>query len=134
MRVRPHGYAVTVRRANAPDLSRLLRRPQRDELVAAVADPVWQKTGIRLEFDEHTTLEHGYGVAIFQTTTGRYRSIRQLYGVMRPSPDSVHRLPKEVPVFVRNAREADALIKTGAVETGRVVHFDLPDYEQLSLI
>ncbi|MEO6083420.1 MAG: hypothetical protein ABIQ18_09970 [Umezawaea sp.] len=37
-----------------------------DELVAAVADPVWQKKGIRLEFDENVTREHAYGVAIFQ--------------------------------------------------------------------
>lgn len=107
---------------------------QIDELVAAVAGPEWQKTGIRLEFDEHTTPEHAYGVAIFYQKTNRYGSIRQLYGVMRPSPASLHRLPKQVPVFVRNAREAGALIETGAIEPSRVIHFDLPDYEQLSLI
>ncbi|MGH3757223.1 competence protein CoiA [Actinophytocola sp.] len=100
---------------------------QVDELRAAVADPVWKKDGIRLEFDSHgPPASCGYGIAI-------YRS-RQLYGVLRPSPASLHRVPRIVPVFVRNAREAHLLTETGRIEPDRVIHFDLPEYEQLSLI
>jgi competence protein CoiA len=100
---------------------------QVDEMRTAVADPVWKKDGIRLEFDSQgPTASCGYGIAI-------YRS-RQLYGVLRPSPASLHRVPRIVPVFVRNAREAHLLTDTGKIEPDRVVHFDLPEYEQLSLI
>lgn len=35
-------------------------------------------------------------------------------------------------IFVRNQREADLLIAQG-VDPSLVVHFDLPDFEQLNL-
>ncbi|GAA3299133.1 hypothetical protein GCM10020295_36540 [Streptomyces cinereospinus] len=35
-------------------------------------------------------------------------------------------------VFVRNAREAELVIEQG-VDAANVVHFDLPDYEQMHL-
>ncbi|MGH3568391.1 MAG: hypothetical protein ACRDRH_20655 [Pseudonocardia sp.] len=95
---------------------------QSDELLAAVADPVWRKTGSCLEFDEDVTREHAYGVAIFRKA-GRYRDRRELYGGHASQPGLLHRLPPEVPVFVRNAHEAAALIETGAIAPDRVVHF-----------
>ncbi|MEU5850472.1 competence protein CoiA family protein [Saccharopolyspora shandongensis] len=104
---------------------------QDQQLRTAVADPVWKKEATRLTFDDHgPTAECGYGIPI-------YRPVRwgtQLYGVLRPCPASLHRVPRSVPVFVRNAREAQLLTESGAIESDRVIHFDLPDYEQLSLI
>ena len=58
----------------------------------------------------------------------------RLRGILRPSPTSLHRLPPAVLVFVRNSREAQAIIETGQIEPGRVTHFNLPDHEQLCLI
>ncbi|XVS67853.1 competence protein CoiA family protein [Actinosynnema sp. CA-299493] len=100
---------------------------QVDELRAAVCDPVWKQEGIRLVFDpQGPALTYGHGIAISRN--------RQLYGVLRPSPASLHRVPRGVPVFVRNAHEARELIDTGKIRADRVVHFDLPEFEQLSLI
>lgn len=59
---------------------------------------------------------------------------RRLHGILRPSPASLHRLPTTVTVFVSNAREAQLLTDTGKIERARIVHFDLPDHEQMSLI
>lgn len=99
---------------------------QLQQLCTAVADPVWNKEGIRLQFDPEPSADNGYGIAI-------YRS-RQLYGIVRPSPASLHRVPRTVPVFLRNAREAQLITDTGTIAPDRVLHFDFPDFEQLSLI
>jgi competence protein CoiA len=102
-----------------------LSTAQMEQLCAAVSDPVWTKDGIHVAFDTEPSAEHGHGIAIHRT--------RRLYGVLRPSPVSLHRLPPTVPVFVRNAREARLLTDTGLIEAQRIVHFDLPKFEQLSL-
>lgn len=99
---------------------------QFQQLCAAVADPVWKREGIRVQFDQEPTADNGYGIAI-------YRS-RRLYGILRPSPASLHRVSRTVPVFLRNAREAQQIIDTGAIAPDRIIHFDFPDFEQLSLI
>jgi hypothetical protein len=39
-----------------------------------------------------------------------------------------------VSVFARHAREAQLLTDTGKIDPARVIHFDLPDHEQMSLI
>jgi hypothetical protein len=39
-----------------------------------------------------------------------------------------------VPVFLRSAREAQLITGTGTIAPDRVIHFDFPDFEQLSLI
>ncbi|MFB6725549.1 competence protein CoiA [Kribbella sp. NPDC056345] len=70
--------------------------------------------------------EHAYGTAIQLGT--------RLYGVVRPSPTSMQRLPGQLRVFVLNAREAQLLLETGKVMTEQMVHFDFPDDEQLSLL
>lgn len=104
-----------------------LSAAQGEQLRAAVAGPLWKKEASRVDFDSRgPTADHAYGIAIYQN----YR----LYGILRPSPASLHRLPPRVPVFVRNAREARQIIEAGSVDPDRVVHFDLPDGEQLSLL
>ncbi|WP_229403307.1 hypothetical protein [Micromonospora okii] len=72
------------------------------------------------------TVDSAYGIAIYIR--------RRPHGIPRPSPASLHRLPPVVPVYVRNAREAHELIRTGNIEPARVVHFNLPDHEQMSLM
>lgn len=98
------------------------------ELREAVAAPVWKDHATKVHFDPQptTSAEYGYGIAVFL----RHR----LYGILRPAPASLHRIPAKVPVFVRNAREAAVLIATEHIDPARVVHFDLPDHEQMSLI
>jgi hypothetical protein len=97
------------------------------QLRAAVADPLWKRDLARVEFDPHgATADNGYGIAIYVR--------RRLHGILRPSPASSRRLPPAVPVFVRNAREAQLLTGTGNIDPARVVQFDLPDHEQMSLI
>ncbi|WP_433273977.1 hypothetical protein ACQPZF_20480 [Actinosynnema sp. CS-041913] len=81
-----------------------LSATQREELFTAVRDrlqgaepgPTRRRTGSRPELDEQPTRGHA------------------------------HRLPDEVPVFVRNAREARQLTDTGAITAERVIAFDLP--------
>ncbi|WP_261562770.1 competence protein CoiA family protein [Frankia tisae] len=103
-----------------------LSSTQLEQFRAAVTGSL-RKKGLRVEFDsEGPTVENAYGIAIYQ----RYRR----YGVLRPSPASMHRLPSAVPVFVRNAREAQQIIDTEKIDPGRVIHFDLPDGEQLLLL
>ncbi|MFJ8691058.1 competence protein CoiA family protein [Micromonospora wenchangensis] len=100
---------------------------QVQELRDAVAEPLWKNQATRAEFDtQGTSADNAYGIAIYVR--------RRLHGVLRPSPASLHRLPPVVPVYVRNTREAHELINTGNIEPARVVHFDLPDHEQMSLI
>ena len=104
-----------------------LSAQQHQQLRAAVADPLWKKGLTRAEFDpQGPTAEHGYGIAVFVH--------RILYGILRPSPASLHRLPRDVTVFVRNAREARLLADTAHLDGVRVVHFVLPDHEQITLL
>jgi competence protein CoiA len=98
---------------------------QLQELCAAVAGPVWRGEGARVEFDREPAAGSGYGIAAYQS--------RRLYGILRPSPASLHRVPPAVPVFLRNAREAQQIIEAGVIAPERVVHFDLPDHEQTPL-
>lgn len=100
---------------------------QIQELHDAVADPLWKKGATRVEFKrEEATAATAYGIPAYV----RHR----LYGILRPSPASLHRLPPAVPVFVRNGREAQLIADTGKVDATRIVHFNLPDHEQMPLI
>ncbi|WP_199523902.1 hypothetical protein [Micromonospora craterilacus] len=71
-------------------------------------------------------LDSAYGIAIYIR--------RRLHGVLRPSPPSLHRLSHTVLVYVRNCREAELLAGTGTIDPARIIHVDLSDHEQLSLI
>lgn len=92
----------------------------------AVAGPVLKREGTRLQFDEKAAAGNGYGIAA--------RRKGRLYGILRPSPASLHKVPDDVPVYVRNAREARQITDTAVIAPDRVVHFDLPDFEQQTLI
>lgn len=70
--------------------------------------------------------EHAFGTAVYVRN--------RLYGVLRPSPPSLHRLPRDVVVFALNAREAALLVDTGQISAERAVFLDFPDAEQLSLM
>ncbi|MER6756590.1 competence protein CoiA family protein [Micromonospora echinofusca] len=104
-----------------------LSAAQIHELREAVAEPLWKTHAARPEFDaQGPAPDRAYGIAIY---------IRErLHGVLRPSPASLHRLPPAVWVYVRNAREAQQLAGTGTIDTARIVYFNLPDHEQMSLI
>ncbi|MCN0179973.1 hypothetical protein [Salinispora arenicola] len=92
-----------------------------------MTEPLWKKEAVRAEFDAlGVTKDSAYGIAVYTR--------RRLHGILRPSPASLHRLPSAVPVYVRNAREAHQLTETGNIDPARVVHFNLPDHEQMSLI
>lgn len=82
---------------------RQVSREQVQELRDAVAAPEWKKNAARLEFDDPPSADTAYGVGIYL----RHR----LYGILRPSPASVHRLHNSVHIFVRNAREAQLIIR-----------------------
>ncbi|RKR88437.1 competence protein CoiA-like protein [Micromonospora pisi] len=105
----------------------VLSPAQVQELRDAVAEPLWKKQATRAEFDaQGASADSAYGIAIYTR--------RRLHGILRPSPASLHRLPPVVLIYVRNAREAHQLTDTGNVDPGRVIHFNLPDHEQMSLI
>lgn len=99
---------------------------QLQQLRDAVSTPLWNKKGARVEFATQATADTAYGFPAYLRS--------QLYGILRPSPASLRRLPPAVPVFVRHDREAQLLTSTGQIDPARVVHFDLPDHEQMSLI
>lgn len=97
------------------------------ELVDAVAAlSLKEKSARAAPRDNQTVVEYAYGVPLY--AAGR------LYGVVRPYPASVPRwsFHRSTRVFVRNAREAELVIEQG-VDAANVVHFDLPDYEQMHL-
>jgi hypothetical protein len=98
------------------------------ELHNKIAEYVWRnEMGKTASIDtDGPRKEHAYGTAIQLGT--------QLYGVVRPSPASMQRLPGQLRVFVLNAREAQLLLETGKVTAEQIVHFDFPDDEQLSLL
>ncbi|MBN1171688.1 MAG: hypothetical protein JXA67_05900 [Micromonosporaceae bacterium] len=92
-----------------------------------MAAPVWRHQAARVEFDgPNAAAGNAYGIAVYLR--------RRLYGILRPSPASLHRLPPDVAVFVRNAREAQRIIDTGKIDPMRVVHFNMPDHEQMTLL
>ncbi|MEV4281481.1 competence protein CoiA family protein [Actinoplanes xinjiangensis] len=100
---------------------------QIQELHDAVAGPLWKKEATRVAFKrDEAAAATAYGIPAYV----RHR----LYGILRPSPASLHRLPPAVPVFVRNGREAQLIADTGKVDATRIVHFNLPDHEQMPLI
>ncbi|GAA4522584.1 hypothetical protein GCM10023191_102040 [Actinoallomurus oryzae] len=70
--------------------------------------------------------DFAYGIPVY---TGRH-----LYGVIRPCPHSLGRLPTSSRIFVRNAREKALITATGLVNADLVTHFDLPDHEQTTLL
>lgn len=105
---------------------------QVEELRTAVVLHVRKRDAAHIEFDSRgPTAEYGHGVAVLQRHP---RHGVQVCAILRPSPASAHRLPRRLPVFMRNAGEARLITGTGGVHPGRVVHFDLPEGEQLSLM
>ncbi|MET8997176.1 competence protein CoiA family protein [Amycolatopsis sp. NPDC004169] len=98
------------------------------ELRDKVTEYVWLRERTRTIFfvAAGPEAEYAFGTAVYVRN--------RLFGVLRPSPPSLHRLPRGVVVFALNAREAALLVGTGQVSAEQVVSFDFPDAEQLSLI
>jgi len=95
--------------------------------MTSLAELLWRKQATNAEFDTRgVTTDSVYGIAIYTR--------QRLHGILRPSPASLHRLPPVVPVYVRNARETHQLTDTGNIDPARVIHFNLPDHEQMSLV
>ncbi|MEV0237822.1 competence protein CoiA family protein [Nonomuraea sp. NPDC050786] len=92
--------------------------------VAALA--VSERTARALPVSGQVDREHGYGIAVH---TGRL-----LYGVVRPCPHSLGRLPTSTRIFVRNAREKALITAMDLVDADLVTHFNLPDHEQTALL
>ncbi|MEV6319194.1 competence protein CoiA family protein [Streptomyces sp. NPDC051776] len=105
---------------------------QVEELFAVVSDKAWKEERLPVQVPEDrspsATLAYGVPVRI-----QRRRHFTDLYGVIRPCPALVAVSPGLLSeqVFVRNAGEADELVANG-VAREKIVHFDLPDHEQLS--
>lgn len=109
-----------------------LSAAQVEQLRAAVAEQVRKEEATHIEFDSRgPTADYGHGVAIFQHH--RLHGLR-LRGIIRPSPRSAHRIPQGLQIFMRNDREARLIENTGKIESHRVVHLNLPEGEQLSLM
>ena len=105
---------------------------QIEELRTAVVLHERKWNAAHVEFDSRgPTADCGHGVAVLRRHP-RYGV--QVCGILRPSPTSAHRPPRRLPVFMRNAGEARLITGAGGVDPGRVVHFDLPEGEQLSLM
>jgi hypothetical protein len=98
------------------------------ELRTSVAEYLWKR-----ELTKATTFDPAGPTAGLAYGTAVHLRGR-LYGVLRPSPASLHRLPRNIPVFVLNTREARMLTDTGKVTNEQVISFDFPDEEQLSLL
>lgn len=99
---------------------------QWQELLAAIADQSLKQLGKRAApTGSQTQAEYAYGIPLY--AAGR------LYGVARPHPGSLHRLIGTAPIFVRSAREAEQILAHEGIDTDRVIHFNLPDHEQLEL-
>ncbi|GAA1983132.1 hypothetical protein GCM10009754_70270 [Amycolatopsis minnesotensis] len=98
------------------------------ELCDKVTEHVWLKERTKtISFAAAgPTIEFAFGTAVYVRN--------RLYGVLRPSPSSLHRLPRDVVIFALNAREAALLVGPGPVSAERVVFFDFPEAEQLSLM
>jgi hypothetical protein len=101
---------------------------QVQELLSAIAElSSREKAGTTQPVDQHKlTREHAYGIPIMAG--------RGLFGVARPCPESLRswRARSRTRIFVRNQREAD-LVTAQGVNPSQVVHFDLPEYEQMHL-
>jgi competence protein CoiA len=106
------------------DVSEARQRELRDKVI----DHVWLKERTKtISFaTSGPAVEFAYGTAVYVRD--------RLYGVLRPSPLSLHRLTREVVVFMLNAREGARCVDTGLVPAERVVFFDFPDAEQLQLL
>lgn len=85
-----------------------------------------ERTSRALPGSDEGDREHAYGIAVY---TGR-----RLYGVVRPCPHPLGRLPTSTRIFVRNAHEKALITATDLVNADLVTHFDLPDHEQTTLL
>lgn len=105
-----------------------LSETRQHELRDKVTEHVWLKERTKtISFAaDGPTIEFAFGTAVYVRN--------RLYGVLRPSPPSLHHLPRDIIVFALNAREAALLVNTGLVAAERVVFFDFPKAEQLSLM
>jgi len=99
---------------------------QWQELQGAIVGYCLKHAAARAEIEQgQTQAQLAYGVVV--------RAGGRLYGLARPHPGSLHRLTAPVWIFVRNAREAELILAQGKVDAERVIHFGLPDHEQLQL-
>ncbi len=104
---------------------------QQTELFAAVAEYAWRESSARVEVPEKPMMwtQYARGVPIYVTDKRR-----TLYGIVRPCPDLIADCPTltEKLVLVRSAHEARELATL--LPQGRIVHLDLPEHEQLTMI
>lgn len=105
-----------------------LSTAQIDELRDVVAEAVWAEKASRAVFDTRGVhAENAYGIGVYV----RHRP----YAILRPSPASLHRLVYDDDlIFVRNQREAHQIHEATGARRLRIIHFDLPDHEQMILM
>ncbi|WP_225804241.1 competence CoiA family protein [Streptomyces sp. NK15101] len=107
-----------------------LSQEQHTELLAAIAGYACRTSGVRVGIPERPMIwpQYAYGISIH--TADKQRT---LYCVVRPCPALITACPdiaKEL-VLTRSTQEAREL--TDALPTGRIVHLDLPEHEQLTM-
>lgn len=99
---------------------------QIQQLLDAVVDRLWREQAVRVAVDRDLLPDFAFGMAVYTR--------HQLSGIVRPCPTSLHRLPRGGLVFARNAREARQIRDATRIEAPRLVHFDLPDHQQMTLL
>ncbi|WP_432089348.1 competence protein CoiA family protein [Streptomyces sp. bgisy095] len=108
-----------------------LSSKQQTKLLPAVAEYAWRTSSLRLEIPEELKIwpQYAYGVPLF----ARDRR-RTLYGIVLPCPDlaaSCPGLAGEL-ILARSAWEERELAQV--LPANRVVHLDLPEHEQLTMV
>ncbi|MGW3558152.1 hypothetical protein ACWDNT_12420 [Streptomyces sp. NPDC000963] len=108
-----------------------LSSKQQTELLPAVAEYAWRTSSLRLEILEELKFwpQYAYGVPLFEK--GRRRN---LYGIVLPCPDLAASCPalKGELILARSASEERELAQV--LPENRIVHLDLPEHEQLTMI
>ncbi|MFC7794779.1 competence protein CoiA family protein [Streptomyces cinereoruber] len=108
-----------------------LSSKQQTELLPAVAEYAWRTSSLRLEVPEELKIwpRYSYGVPLF----ARDRR-RTLYGIVLPCPDLAASCPalKGELILARIASEERELAQV--LPENRIVHLDLPEHEQLTML
>lgn len=105
--------------------------PQQTELFAVVAEYAWRESSLRGEVPEKPVMWPQYARGVPVRVADKRRT---LYGTVRPCPGLVAACPTlaEELVLVRSAHEAREL--AAVLPQGRILHLDLPEHEQLTMI
>ncbi|WP_435191750.1 competence protein CoiA family protein [Streptomyces sp. bgisy126] len=108
-----------------------LSSKQQTELLSAAAEYAWQTSGLRLNIPEELKIwpQYAYGIPLFA------KNHRQaLYGIVLPCPSLAASCPDLAGglILARSASEEHELAQV--LPANRIVHLDLPEHEQLTMV